>query len=357
MGLSRSTEKSKSSSGIFFRVFIDLTNITFQNDNISPPNELNLTIKSIVFSSTLSPNVPPSFALNLTEIFLVEKHSHPNIMSGDIIENTLLSFSIQNPNEDSLVIPNHIFDAPKPVEATAFSGPQVEISIILKPITEDGINISIQFHHAKCVLSLDTIDRWSSVLSESFGTQTSPSSSLSFSCSIGIKSIDLILKESPEMLHNQEERRKQRENLPSITQLQDHTYKNRWKKSHSQLNKNSKLSTTSLRFVFHGISILINPNLTISPFSITMDKINCFMQIPDRPSNNLWELGFFSIRGGLTETKIKIIKEKYQGPEGVTSKSIQEESERLLLGDVFEMPTLDIQDNIVVSAGQIQTSK
>lgn len=345
--MSRSAERLRSDAGVFLRIFIDTITFTFEDDrsSLSAPNVLQLQGSSLVFSSSLPRNSPPTFSLNLAEISLIEKLWNSAILS----ELTLLSFTSDPPRVSSMNIPMYALDHQRCSESRSLASPQMEISVVMKQVAEGGINVSVNFQHAVCTLSLALINRWASTIGEFLAPQASPSSSIAFSCSVQFQSIEISLAESfvdPSEF-----------NFLSQSILLPNISTSRWTK----LSESPILEPRpggGFRLVFHGLCLSASScdkpsnSSSIVPLTVSVEEINCFLQF-FIDEKNAWELGFLAFRSVKGGSKISLSKERYTGPEGTSSKSEIEDTERVLPGDSFEMPNLAIPDVLVVSAGNV----
>jgi hypothetical protein len=353
--LSRSAEKLRTDAGFFLRLFVDELLVSFQDDRLASSassNELQVNATSLVFSSTISRNSPPSISFSLAEVSLIERL----LKDGEPahVENPLVYFRNHLPSEDSSVIPKHPFDFQRTTNSLSLTGPQLEISVAMRPVKEGGMNISVQFQHAVCQVTLASINRWTATLSEFLAPQTTPSSSVAFSCSVVLQSIEVTLRESPDS--------DRRTPFPPLTVSS--LSKSRWKKLSSVAPSASSRPGGSFRVVLKGVSLAISSNEksnsapAMGPFSVSLEEINGFLQLQlpslqevDRIET--WELGFLSLRSERDGSKISLSKEKYLGPEGLSVKPEVEDSERLTAGEAFEMPTLILPDILVISAGNV----
>jgi hypothetical protein len=369
--MSRSAEKLRADAGLFLRVFVDSFALTFQDDRLAVgdlANEIELRAASIVFSSTISKLAAPSFSFNIAELSLKERIFRDETSTGQGFlpsEHLLVFFENQCPREDSSVIPQHPSDLQRMVDSLSLAGPQVEISVVVKPAAEGGVNVGVNFLHARCDLPLASVHRWTHALSEFFAPQTSPSSAVAFSCSIAFKSVEVILTHSPSgLLDNNRRQPFHALPMPSPPSA-------RWKKVRD-LSVPSSHPGGGFRAVFHGLSLALSSNAkatsspSMGPFTIAVDEINVFLQLRRHPIANqphaadrlqTWELGFLSLRSEANGEKISLSKEKYLGPEGISAKSEGEESERVIAGDLFEIPALAVSEVFVISAGNVYAGR
>lgn len=341
--LNRSAEKTRSATGLFLRVFIETASISFKDDILSPqfPNEIILRMSSTVFLSAFSSGTSPSISLSFAEVLILERIHESELLA----ENLLLTFSNQKPDESSLVISKHPFDADLITDATTLSGPHLEVTANMRPITEGGTEITISFQHAQCFLSLKTLNRWSSALGGLLVPQENTSSSIAFSCQIDFKSIDLIFQDSHVS---------RRESLPPLSLIQES--KSRWKRIQ---NNQVKTESSSIRLVVHGLQISLGAHPSPS-FSISIGRINSFLRLHylvDSLTVETWELGYLSMRSGKREGKISLHKEKFTGPEGIVIEARDSESDGKLDGDTLDISKLDVTDVFVISAGNVQVGK
>lgn len=341
--LSRSAERPRTNSGLFLRMFVDNISLSFLDDrsSVTHPNQIQLRGSSLVFSSSLCRASPPVFSLNLAEISVIER-----LWDGfSFNDHSLLSFKTDCPSEKSLIVPKYSFDQPRSSDSHSLTGPQMEICVAMKSIADGGIDISITFQHAVCNLTLALVNRWATALGEFLAPQTSPSSSIAFSCTVKLKSVEVTLTESSS--GEESENCLLFRSLPFVDILNS-----RWTK----LPESPFLAphpSGGFRVVFYGVSFTACSNSSpLGSLSVTVEEINGFLQLY-LEGKDAWELGFISLRSVKEGSKISVSKEMYVGPEGTASKSEIEETERLLVGDTFDMPILAIPEVLVISAGNV----